>query len=363
MFVGRTVAETATLLPMLFSICGKAQAAACATALERAARVQPNQMRSVARRRAVAVETIREHLWRMLLDWPRVLGEAPDRTAMATVLAACKRLLGMIDPNGRLFLPDIAGTVEDRVGIVPSEDLDALLDISVFGMSGADWLDQVCDEAMFRRWAQVTETVAARLMRSVIDRKDADLGRSSAPPLPDLADHELNACLQGPAGLEFLANPTWKGQPHETSPFARQSALPLLVSLKRRFGPGILSRLTSQLLEVASLAAAMHSPLERWAHAPNERDKLETGLGFGRADAARGLLVHRVALDGDRIRDYRILAPTEWNFHPRGVVAEALSNLPPADEAVLRRRAELIIMATDPCVAYDLVIAPQQPPV
>jgi hypothetical protein len=38
-------------------------------------------------------------------------------------------------------------------------------------------------------------------------------------------------------------------------------------------------------------------------------------------ETARGLLMHEIALDGERIADYFIVAPTEWNFHPQGPTA------------------------------------------
>jgi coenzyme F420-reducing hydrogenase alpha subunit len=71
--------------------------------------------------------------------------------------------------------------------------------------------------------------------------------------------------------------------------------------------------------------------------------------------------VHRLEGEDDRVRGYRILAPTEWNFHPDGVVVQGLAaiarDLPSsADEASLRDRAVLYVTAVDPCVPYRLVI-------
>ncbi len=82
------------------------------------------------------------------------------------------------------------------------------------------------------------------------------------------------------------------------------------------------------------------------------------GIGIGRAAAARGLLVHLARVDQDQVMEYRILAPTEWNFHPQGILALSLAALPDAEDGVLRRQAELLIMATDPCVAFELTLLP-----
>ena len=68
------------------------------------------------------------------------------------------------------------------------------------------------------------------------------------------------------------------------------------------------------------------------------------------------LVVHGVVVEGDRVADYRILAPTEWNFHPAGRVAQALAGLDGSDDNGLRERAGLLIEAVDPCVGYELVV-------
>jgi hypothetical protein len=65
----------------------------------------------------------------------------------------------------------------------------------------------------------------------------------------------------------------------------------------------------------------------------------------------------RPNLEGGLIRDYRILAPTEWNFHPQGVVARGLATLSPStDERDLRRQAGLFVTLVDPCVDYLLSV-------
>ncbi len=66
---------------------------------------------------------------------------------------------------------------------------------------------------------------------------------------------------------------------------------------------------------------------------------------------ARGLLLHWVALEPDgSVADYRVLAPTEWNFHPGGALARTLAALP-ADAG---DAARTLAAAFDPCVACTL---------
>ncbi|MDO9158477.1 MAG: hypothetical protein Q7U45_03380, partial [Burkholderiaceae bacterium] len=105
-------------------------------------------------------------------------------------------------------------------------------------------------------------------------------------------------------------------------------------------------------------------------HTPNQPEPLlhgavQTGTHQGLAwvEMARGLLVHRVELDlstgQPTVQACNVLAPTEWNFHPHGVVAQAIARLDanlPAAEA--ERRVRLLMAAFDPCVPFEMAAAP-----
>jgi hypothetical protein len=76
--------------------------------------------------------------------------------------------------------------------------------------------------------------------------------------------------------------------------------------------------------------------------------------------------VHRLELLRDdapattRVLGYRILAPTEWNFHPAGVVAMALADIAAAEglsTAEREARSRMVITAVDPCVDYRLSVS------
>jgi Ni,Fe-hydrogenase I large subunit len=50
------------------------------------------------------------------------------------------------------------------------------------------------------------------------------------------------------------------------------------------------------------------------------------------------------------VRLYRIVAPTEWNFHPQGALATALVGAPAGDAAAARLAALRLVNSLDPCV-------------
>ena len=64
------------------------------------------------------------------------------------------------------------------------------------------------------------------------------------------------------------------------------------------------------------------------------------------------MLLHWAQIDdAGRVQHYRVLAPTEWNFHPHGALATALAGLGADDTA----SAQLLAAAFDPCVECTIL--------
>ncbi len=371
-FIGKGPAETVATLPSLFSVCATAQAAACVSACEAALGQTPSATLMGARRLLVDVETAREHLWRLLLDWPGLLGEGPRGPAMARVMGACGQLRSALAAGGDPLVLGTPGLQPDLAAATVA--LTALADVAtsqVLGQVPPDWLAATPTATELGHWAAATDTAAARLLRLVASQGWSAVGRSPVPALPPLSSAALEARLGGPGADDFIAAPLWAGAPAESSPFTRQSGQALVADLTREQGNGLLTRLAAQLVELAVILAGLPVRLAALAaggDGPGEKANgidggaaeasLPDGVGLAQVQAARGLLVHRVAIQAGRVADYRILAPTEWNFHPQGAAALGLATLPDADDETLHRIGGLFVTALDPCVAYDLRIAP-----
>jgi hypothetical protein len=358
-FRRRTPADTARLLPALFSVCAIAQSAACAEALEQAGARRTDGGIHAVRRRLVDAECLREHLWRVLLDWPRALGVEPQMPVMARVMAAFgahkAAVMGPLDP----FVPGAAKGQPNEVAARRSiADLREVLSGQVLGLAPEAWLSQVQDTEALARWARGTQTLAARLIEGLLAEGLAGLGAVPIHPLPELPPSELDARLAAADADRFVAEPDWAGAPAETSPLTRGLSLALIGDLQQAYGNGLLTRVAAQLAELARLASG-----ESLAEPAARRAGLPAGVGLAQVPAARGLLVHRARIEGDRVVDYRILAPTEWNFHPRGVVCEGLGELARTLPAArIRPLANLYIAAIDPCVRCELDIEGEPDP-
>jgi Ni,Fe-hydrogenase I large subunit len=79
--------------------------------------------------------------------------------------------------------------------------------------------------------------------------------------------------------------------------------------------------------------------------------------GLSMVKTARGMLLHYVRIESDRIAEYLTVAPTEWNFHPQGALANGLIGLKENDAERLMRTANTFVLSLDPCVEYEIEIS------
>jgi len=292
LLTGREVEEALALLPMVFSLCGHAHCAAAQLATGQ----------GTADMRLVLAENAREHLLRILLGWQGGGTPMPAPPVMALVA-------------------DMHEAIENRDTVSVAATLDDYLEAHVFGcpaeefLAGKSWLG--------------ARTQAAAYLRNIQEKGWQALGQTTPAPLPTLPERALAERMQEP---DFCRRPDWQGSPRETGPFARHAQHPLVASQ----GTGLMARLMARLVELALLPDQMRRSTPQDATPP-----------FGMAETARGRLVHMAELEGGRIASYKILAPTEWNFHPEGVAAKALKGLAPA-------QAKAVIEAIDPCVDFEL---------
>lgn len=323
---GRRPNEVNAALPRLFSICGQSQAVAGALALAAAAGHAPSEAELAEAGARVAAESRRELVHRMLLDWPRLLGETPAADAVPAVRAA------------------------------RAADLDAVaaaqVAAAVFGMPAERWLG-LQDEAAFSAWVAAGETVAARF----VQRAAAQAEAAGAPLLdgPMLAADPAAWAAAAESDPAFVRAPAWQGGAAETGPLARRRDDPLLLALAGGSLPQGARRAVARLRELAcQLAGRTGRPLAGSC-------RIEAGasspVGLGWVENARGLLVHLARLAEGSVAMYRIVAPTDWNFHPQGALAPALLGLPAGDDAELQRRAALAVASLDPCVECRVELA------
>lgn len=366
LFVGKPIDQVLAALPLLYSVCGTAQSAAAVQAAEQAMDRIPGQRQRQAREMLVLIETAREHLARVLMGWTQWLGEQPPVEALRIVGRLKSTWASTLYPDGDGFrLGGGSPAIDaDRLRELVVE-LSDLLERYVLGSDGAVLLRQMDADALVR-WAKTGDTCAARLVGAIVGQARGGLGRSAVAILEAVDPAALALRLDRRDADAFVAAPVWIDQPRETGALARESDAPLVRSLIERYGNGLLTRQAARLSELARLPGRLEELLEAMQsgsdlaplavhpdrpNAPNATKR----QGLGLVEAARGLLVHRLELAGERVSGYRILAPTEWNFHFNGAFAEGLRGVEAGDD--LHAVVRLLVDAIDPCVGYQLEIA------
>lgn len=144
-FRGKRIAESLQLIPLLFSICATAQACAGVRACEQALGLRAAAETERIRDLLVNMETLREHLWRILLDWPAFIDSEADKSVVAEVYRILTR--GGIfmypydrrDPSkpGKLRLMYEAnpmGYIIEQAGGLASTGRERILDIKPDGI-------------------------------------------------------------------------------------------------------------------------------------------------------------------------------------------------------------------------------------
>lgn len=322
---GRSAEDIVALVPRLFTLCAASQSAACTLALGAALGRRADREHLAEWQQAVAAEARRETAMRLLLQWPQALSEPPSADALAAARAARN---GNVDPD------------------------DDPLALALFGQPAADWLAATATPAGWWNWAAQGGCTAARwvqLHRPALETPTA--GVALLPAHPDAAWwSELAQHAMGERGFE--RQPHWRGAVAETGALARRAQDPLVAALLANLARAA-ARVAARLRELAAGLLAAPGPADPLVGAL----PLGDGIGLGWAENARGRLLHLVQLTDGRAVLYRIVAPTEWNFHPRGALAAGLLGTPATDAAALQHRAQVLVDGLDPCVGCTVEIA------
>jgi len=223
---GRSAIDAVALVPLIYSLCGQAQGIAARAALSAAhgaavaAHIDPR----------VAAEAAREHAWKLLIDWPKQLGLAPN-------------------------------------------------------------------EALFVRVAKVVPGAGAAL------------------------------------AAELRAQPLFAAMTGMLAPDGIDAVLAARIAARR---DELIALLTGGTTLVGTVAV----------------EPLGEGRGRATVATARGELRHEIALDGERIAAYRIVAPTDRLFGPDGPLPGWLVGGKKVGAGDTATRA---VMALDPCVPWEVV--------
>lgn len=340
--IGHTPAQTPGLFAGLLALCPDAHGLAAANALAAATGVQPSALLQCRRETRVALEIIKEHCLNLLAQQP-----AP---ALAPGLLNTHRALRAALGGARLYGAEAGSADVDETAL--HAGLTAL-EGGLQTLCGKFWRMDEPELADVERWHSEPDSPAACLLQRWTQAGWAAFGRCRMNLLPPLPAEYLHDWLAG-AQAE-LAAPTWQGEARETGAYARQAAVPLIRAADSRYGNGLYTRLLARLVEIKALFQQVRRRMcDDVAPAARLQCAQAHGIGLAQVEASRGRLLHGVVLAENRVQSYRMLAPTEWNFHPRGLLRAALLGVPVT--ADLPERIDALLRAIDPCVDFHITL-------
>jgi hypothetical protein len=291
------------------------------------------------------VETARDHLRSIALDWPQRLPEHPAGAQAMEWLRDCPLSLASVRSCGD------ATAARDVLF-----QLRAWLEHCIVGQSLSGWLPAHRHPDAMALWC---EEQSARLTPARCLATCFPLAHALRPEMrclnvldADGAKQSAQLCQLARTLAErpdFAQQPTWLNQCAESGPWSRlrhrsdQAAMPY----------SAWTRLSARWVELLEIAAAP-STNQYLAGPPllaSGALQLDNGQALAWCEMARGLLLHWVQLDTQgAVQDYRVVAPTEWNFHPNGALANAVAALASEDTSAARTLAA----AFDPCVVFTI---------
>ncbi|MEM6818656.1 MAG: hypothetical protein AAF578_07680 [Pseudomonadota bacterium] len=352
---GQTPDQVLESIQRLYRVCGIAQTALAMNVLETARGGSIDHDEAVVHGVLVRFEMAREQLWRMLFDWARLCGVAAARDAI--------RFMQNLVPEATICAYSESPFITrspPRIKRAEIENLlrrlDRVLEMHIFGATPEFFLS-LSGVAALERFAEQRRGIVPSMLLLLARRGWQSSAATNGSFLPSLPADALDGRLMNGVADRFVERPDWLGSACETSPFERQRNSELVWAVISAYGHGLYARVVAAARELAETSTVIRECLDGGVVDGLSCEAMGDGKAIAHIEAARGRLVHRVEIDdADRVTDYRTVAPTEWNFHPHGVVADGLMNAAEEGYDGFEQRANLLVTLLDPCVGYSLEV-------
>lgn len=324
----KTPEQAVQLSRSLFGLCGKAQGTAAEAAVAAARGV--NLIGQAVLERAVAYEALQEHCWRLLLDWPKMLGLPQQQTEFIRWHASLRH----IEQENT--------TAQQQHLLALKHEIETLW----LGMTTQEWL-KIQHWQDLTHWWETNNSPAAQLF-AALAAVDTQTTQSATSLLPNRTAAEMLAAGALEFDADFAARPVCNKLPAETGALAYHADVPLLLQVLQRSSSRLLARVLARLHDAVQILNANFSG--RFTYASSK-----PGSGLSMVNTARGVLMHLVCINAEQVQDYLIVAPTEWNFHPAGTLVTSLLGVR-GDVQQMLKRAEMQVLTLDPCIGYEIKV-------
>jgi len=347
-FAEKSIAETGKIINSLYYLCNNAHRFAYLKLLDKTGFLQLSQNETLAFEVLLSLETIKEHVFTITGKWQHGLEVNAQLASILKIINDIKQVL---------FAGTDAFSIEQK-NIVAGKSIAE--EITKFDMQLAMLLlnKEVLElpESLSKliRQLEYEESLVANFYKYLKANNYLSLCNVKCQSVFQVVKDAIEKKM---TNREFIRCPSLNNNTYETTPLSRQLDQTLIKQLMKKYGTGLLTRSIAQVLDIEHhlnliKKTYLRIQSEKIKHKKNEVNK----TAFTSVEAARGRLFHRLKLDAKTIAEYQVLAPTEWNFHPQGVLFKMLNGLEYKDEESLKKETELMVNAVDPCVGYEIKI-------
>jgi len=351
LFKDKSIETVADLINTLYHLCNTAHRFSYFRLLDNSGVISLSKNEISAYQLLLDLETIREHCFSISTKWRHGADNAIDSNIV-------KLLTILKEINTTLFTgSDPLSLMDKELQAFSSIDklivkLENQIELLLIGDQSED-VYPFLDYDSFNNWLQKSDSQSAIFLNSL---KENNLGDVEAFHLPDLDLKSVGKLMQNTG---FIKQPTYQNTIYESTPYSRQSNHKLIKQLFSIYGNGLFTRAVAQLLEVFELLNNIKS-----SYTNIEFEKISYDIqpfsaeskSLVQLEAARGRLFHQIFAEDGKIKSYQILAPTEWNFHPQGVLSRMIETVKYKSEQDLVNQIKLLVDVVDPCVGYSIEI-------
>jgi len=328
--------QSLTMVPLIYSLCSIAQTVAALRAAESALGLAVEPQAQQARNILLQAEKARElgirlaHYWLnnsdqvlLLMQWFTAVSNELKWALQLNPQPVGEHDRGLVAAELKDVLTPLVGTIEELERSIVGEPIESSVGYQLRDLQ--------------KGFGDIHLSSGAKPLEHKV--------------LTDL--NRINRALVKKQAAEFSALPALDGECFETSSWSRNQDSELVMR-------GRVVGLNQISLRFVAMLVEMQTIPQRIALEKPDSTAFSEFEGLGVVAAARGLLIHRIVLDGSsmancKVKDYSIVAPTEWNFHPSGTLVKMLEGVKVERER-LHSLVEKLIALIDPCVAWEIEV-------
>ena len=352
LLVGRAPEEVFVMLPRVFPIGAKAHAQAAMLALNEAYGVTVSNPLQKARALLVHFEQAEQFVRSLSYNGHSVFNNEVEVLQQLAQLG--EQLQEVLFSQQKSFFFGDRQPKQDTAALAEiGQSLSQLFEEQILGVAPGILGRLV--PGQLQVWLNESAAVVPAYLRE--QRQYDQVQEPEIEPLGWISEPDWNKMLTsaGAAQLNYL--PSVGGQCFETGAYARMKKKSVMQAMKTIGFKSLGLRVFAQVLDVSMAVLEVAKGLE--SQSPTAGTQKERGIGLAQVETGRGRLVHRVRVEADRIAQYQIIAPAEWNFHPKGVVASGLIGCRFSKKEGFIQTASQWVKAIDPFVEADIKMIPE----